>query len=266
MASHRRSRSPSAAACCGLHGESGPPLVSCNGSNGQRADASVRKVPICWLQLLRPRRPTRSGRPRKLRNSPQLIRAASIADLSQPPVAPIVARISAERARGFPPGSKMLTACFQVARLLCPLATFFAPASGAHIRGSVDCALLALRCPSPTRAKPGHHSPAQAVSTGFRVRKCGAGRLLPRIPIHPRTLIPHLVRAVLQVFDLTKLGGPPGGQSRRRASQRIAPSLARSTGIGVTLRKPTTASKTPNIYVGATSLFGQASTARQVRL
>ena len=61
--------------------------------------------------------------------------------------------------------------------------------------------------------------------------------------------------AVLQVFDLTKLGGPPGGQVATAPPTYRA--IAGDVGqvFGITLDSDT-AAKTPNIYVAATSLFG----------
>ena len=60
---------------------------------------------------------------------------------------------------------------------------------------------------------------------------------------------------VLQVFDLTKLGGPPGGQvaTAPPTYRAIAGDIGKV--FGITLDSDT-AAKTPNIYVAATSLFG----------
>ena len=107
----------------------------------------------------------------------------------------------------------MLTACFQVARLLRRLADLLAPRSGAHPR-IVDCgAPLRRLCAAPdrcTRANPGHRPPRRCRGHGISGAKVWGEVPSDVLPID-RTFI-DTSGAVLQVFDLTKLGGPPGGQ------------------------------------------------------
>ena len=162
----------------------------------------------------------------------------------------------------------MLTACFQVARLLRRLADFLAPRSGAHIRGSWIAALLcagfALPLTDARAQSPAIIRPGDAAVTGFSGAKVWGEVPSDVLPID-RTFI-DTSGAVLQVFDLTKLGGPPGGQVANAPPSYRATAGDVGQVFGVTLDSDT-ASKTPNIYVGATSLFGlQIVSAEGVRL
>ena len=208
--------------------------------------------------------------PRKLRNSPQLIRLRASRICRSPPLRLLWLEFLPKRAR-FSARLKILTACFQVARLLCRLADFLAPRErGAHPR-IVDCgAPLRRLCAAPdrcTQTPAVTYPPRRCRGYGFfgceSVGRSAVGRTSDRDP-HP-----HRQRAcaVLQVFDLTKLGGPPGGQVANAPPGATAPSLARSDRYSALRWTGDTASKTPNIYVGATSLFGlQIVSAEGVRL
>ncbi len=151
----------------------------------------------------------------------------------------------------------MLTACFQVASWLRRPAEFLAR-HGAHVRRSwvaaVLCAALLVPLTAPRAQQgPAIIRPGDAAVTGF-----SGAKVWGEVPsdVHPidRTFI-DTSGAVLQVFDLSKLGGPPSGQVANAPA--IYRAIAGDVGqvFGITLDSDT-ANKTPSIYVAATSLFG----------
>jgi hypothetical protein len=148
----------------------------------------------------------------------------------------------------------MLTACFQVACVLRRPAGFLA--RKLHARSRIAAALAVALALAPVAAHaqgPAIIRQGDAAVTGFSGAKVWGEVPADVLPID-RTFI-DTSGAVLQVFDLKKLGGAPGGQVAN------APVTYRATAgdvgqvFGITLDSET-AAKTPNIYVAATSLFG----------
>jgi hypothetical protein len=152
----------------------------------------------------------------------------------------------------------MLTACFQVACWLRRTAGHFIRSYGAPIRTSWTAALLCAALLLPLTAAHAQQGPAiirpgDAAVTGFSGAKVWGDVPSDVLPID-RTFI-DTSGAVLQVFDLSKLGGPPGGQvATAPATYRaIAGDIGQVFGTAL---DSDTANKTPNIYAAATSLFG----------
>ena len=114
-------------------------------------------------------------------------------------------------------------------------------------------AAIALPLTDARAEGPAIIRPGDAVVTGFSGAKVWGEFPSGVLPID-RTFI-DTSGAVLQVFDLTKLGGPLGAQiANAPATYRaIAGEVGQVFGVAL---DSDPASKTTNIYVGATSLFG----------